>query len=302
MGHLVTIVLGIPDFYRRFGYEMALGMGESRRFLLNDTPSLGEGDEEPLTFRPATEADAPFLADTNARGMARYLVSVRLGEDEWRLELGGRSEPSHQYRVVEVIERDGDPVGLISYRPGPTTTVISAELVSGVSWGEAVPSMLRHLKTAGGGDAVAVRIGTLEHPLCEVYPSQWSPMPGYGWYVRVPDPIAFLTAIRPAIEWALATGPYAGHTGDVRIGWITGGAVVSLVDGTVAAVEPYVPDQPEDADAVFPGRTLWPLVLGWRSVEQIRLLYPDCMAPTRGTLALMQAMFPVSPSYVTTLG
>jgi hypothetical protein len=38
-GHLMQAIGGIPYYYRRFGYEMAVYMGEGRRYYVNDIPT-----------------------------------------------------------------------------------------------------------------------------------------------------------------------------------------------------------------------------------------------------------------------
>src|SRR5215210_485695 len=63
-GHLMQAIAGIPYYYRRFGYEMAVSMDEGRRIYLQDVPDgkpssdgFG-GSSRPYRLRAAVESDA----------------------------------------------------------------------------------------------------------------------------------------------------------------------------------------------------------------------------------------------------
>src|SRR5919107_829081 len=67
-GHLMQAIAGIPYYYRRFGYEMAVYMDEGRRLYLQDLPSnpssghKGLGSPRSYHLRPAAASDARFLS------------------------------------------------------------------------------------------------------------------------------------------------------------------------------------------------------------------------------------------------
>src|SRR5215203_7370411 len=62
-GHLMQAIAGIPHYYRRFGYEMAVYMGEGRRVYIQDVPGKpsssdkGGGSPRSYRLRPATASD-----------------------------------------------------------------------------------------------------------------------------------------------------------------------------------------------------------------------------------------------------
>src|SRR6267142_324218 len=71
-GHRLLAINGIPWFYRQFGYEMALELGGGPRLY---TPGLAAGvrqTQPPYRVRPATDADAPFLAAKSELGLLDF--------------------------------------------------------------------------------------------------------------------------------------------------------------------------------------------------------------------------------------
>ncbi len=77
-GHLMQAIAGIPHYYRRFGYEMAVSMGAGRRIYVRDLPGEpscedGGGPSRSYRLRPAAAADAPSSPNcTTGEGDVTY--------------------------------------------------------------------------------------------------------------------------------------------------------------------------------------------------------------------------------------
>ncbi len=83
-GLLVQGITGVPHYYRRFGYEMAVEMMSGRTGPSAAVPKLGDDDPEPYTLRPATGEDAAFCAEVQAGVADRYVVADPWDETYWR--------------------------------------------------------------------------------------------------------------------------------------------------------------------------------------------------------------------------
>src|SRR5215204_1907452 len=109
-GHLMQAIAGIPHYYRRFGYEMAVYMGEGRRVYIQDVPGKpsssdeGEGSRISYRLRPAAVSDAWFLSDLHHRGRERYLLTSSRDEELWRYEVAGRNPESDESLEVYIVE------------------------------------------------------------------------------------------------------------------------------------------------------------------------------------------------------
>src|SRR5205823_14453479 len=150
----VQAIAGIPFFYRKFGYEMALALGGGRSFHRAIVPVLRSGENERFRVRAATEADVPFVSRIYDAAEQRHVVACVRNEANWRYELIGRSAESDSRRAFAVVEdAAGESVGFISYAPFLTQSgdvfVNYFELQPGTSWLAMTPSVLRYLESVG---------------------------------------------------------------------------------------------------------------------------------------------------------
>jgi hypothetical protein len=118
--HLMQAIAGIPHYYRRFGYEMAVYMDEGRRLYLQDLPSnpssghKGLGSPRSYHLRPAAASDARFLSDLDRRARIRYLLTSSRDEALWRYEVAGRDPESDESLEVRIVENAaGSPAGFV---------------------------------------------------------------------------------------------------------------------------------------------------------------------------------------------
>lgn len=317
-GEKVQAITGIPWYYRQFGYEMALEHLGSRSGIVTNVPRLKPGEAEPYRLRAATDADVPFISHTYAQVMRRDLVACVRGEEMWRHHLnapGHATTHLNEIRVVETVA--GEPVGFLMHAPELSRGELVAtvyELRSGVSWLAVTPSVIRYMEKTGDGYAVrdngegfaafTLELGS-EHP---AYHAVNDRLPRanrpYAWYLRVPDLPGFVGLIGPVLERRLAGSPAAGHTGELKISFITGGLRLSFDSGRLAGVEGWMPTQadsrlaPRVRDALFPSLTFLQVLFGFRSVSDLEYAFPDCLISSDVARKLLDVLFPKHTSMV----
>ena len=310
--HLLAIT-GIPCFYRQFGYEMAIDIGEGRAGLISQIPALKRGGREPYRARPAAEDDLPFMLRVGKQAQQRYLLTCVRDAETLLYELKGRRKKSTVRMELRVIETDGGrPVGFLVHSKGLSGGRMNAclyELTPGLSWLSVTPSVLRYLKATGQTYARRQKAELTQfcfhlgaaHPVYEVIPEK---LPithkPYAWYVRVANLPAFLRRIRPVLEQRLADSPLPGHTGELKLNFSRDGLRMDFKKGRLAKVEPWAPgaNHHEWGNAAFPGLTFLQLLFGYRTLDELRHIYPDCWARGDGVQALLAALFPKRPSHI----
>jgi hypothetical protein len=117
--------------------------------------------------------------------------------------------------------------------------------------------------------------------------------------------------VAPALERRLAASVCAGHTGTLTLGFYTRGVRLTFERGKVGAVEAWRPDitvsgiefgrpssDPRRPLATFPDLTFLQLLFGFRSLRELEAAFPDCLVRTPEARALLNALFPKSPSDV----
>jgi GNAT superfamily N-acetyltransferase len=316
-GHLMQAIAGIPYYYRRFGYEMAVYMGWGRRIYIQDIPGKpsgshdGQDSSRSYHLRPAKASDARFLSDLDLRARRRYLLTSSRDEGLWRYEVAGRDPESDESLEVRIVEYEsGSPAGFVCHtrelRDG-TLEVFGYELSNGVSWLEVTPFVLRELAEIGHKRAsdekklasLTFALGE-HHPLYDAIPEpplyRLDRNDQYSFYVRVPDLPEFLSYAKPVLERRLAASVAAGHTCELKISFYGDGLRLELERGRLSAVEQWSPSVEDSGDAAFPDLTFLQLLFGHRSLEELDHAFADCSPGEGDARILLGALFPRRPS------
>ena len=316
-GHLMQAIAGIPYYYRRFGYEMAVRMGAGRRLYVHDVPGKpSNGDElagSPHSYhlRSATVSDAGFVSDLDRRRSGRYLLTAPRDEVQWRYEVAGRDPESDESLEVRIVEdAAGKSTGYVCHTrdlQDGSLKVYDYELASGISWLEVTPFVLSELAEIGheltpGQERHASLTFALgeHHPLYEAIPEpplyRLDRHDHYSFYVRVPDVPGFLRHVAPVLEQRLASSVAAGHTGELEVSFYGSGLRLELERGRLSGVEDWSPTDYEDGDAAFPDLTFLQLLFGHRALEELDRAYADCSAGRGDARVLLGVLFPRRPS------
>jgi len=117
-GHVVQLVLGIPYFYRQFGYAYTATIPQTRELATKPEPVAGH------TIRAATEADIPELSWL--QDLAQSKAGLRLAHTEavWRFLLNRTGS------TTWVVERDGAIVATGRTTPPEEGDVVLGEVAA----------------------------------------------------------------------------------------------------------------------------------------------------------------------------
>ncbi|MEJ2854353.1 MULTISPECIES: GNAT family N-acetyltransferase [unclassified Saccharothrix] len=196
-GQLVQVMLGIPYFYRLFGYTYAIPISPVR-------PVVGAGaSADGYTVREATFDDIPTLHRLQEAEQARADLSMphSLGLWRWLIARDGSTQ--------WLVERDGVPVGSGRSTP-PEEGVRLAEVA--VTEAGAVQALLAHT----GATTANERPGTLAGEALEPFLGP-APEEANSYYVRIADPVALLDHLRPVFGRRLAVSEFADAEGEAVV-------------------------------------------------------------------------------------
>jgi hypothetical protein len=196
-------------------------------------------------------------------------------------------------------------------RWGKSLNVYALNVAAGVSWQAVVPPLLRALQAYGmqipavGRDVpplneISFYLGSA-HPVYEVLGEAVAPFyeQPYAWYVRVPNMLAFLRHIAPALERRLANSAAAAYTGDLTLDFYRGGLHLVFDKGHITQIEPWrAPAYKNNADAACPGLVFLQLLFGYRSLDELRYAFPDVRVEKSEAEVLLRALFPKKFSWV----
>lgn len=313
-GQLVQAITGVPFYYRRFGYEMALTLGGSRLYPADRLRKLKVPPEDDLAVRTALAADVPILQRLYARHCQASMVCRIRDHDQWIYEIEVADEQTAYHRNFHLVEA-ANSRGIIGYftvaKHLGHVTIREIAAVPGQSLRAIALRASRYVRdhytdedaaASGNQRSLAFVLGQ-DHPAYCALERELVPYSDpYAWYIRVPDVRRFLETIRPVLEKRLEEGVMAGYSGSVNLNCIAEPIRMVWENGNLVAIEAYRPPLFEDGDAIFPGNVFLQLLFGFRNLKELRRAYPDCYVQNDECYVLLSSLFPRKASLPIGLG
>jgi predicted N-acetyltransferase YhbS len=296
-GCLLSHIQGIPYYYRQFGYEYALPLEGGRRLELRDVPDQPEAS---LTCRLATLDDLPTLMrlyDEAAQDLA-----IHTGRDAaiWQYLLAytdGTEMEAENWLLQDAAEQIAGYLRLPRHHFGEELVVNE---VSRLGF-DAALAALRHLKTLAETRAKpGIRLTLPDNcTLMRLARSLGAHDLGtYAWQIYVPDMTALLRVLAPAFERRLADSPFTGLTREVPLRLYRETIALRFVAGRLTEVANL--GFTRRGDVNFPPLAFIPLLLGYRTVEELRAASPDVNVKPAWRL-LVDTLFPKVTSFIYTV-
>jgi GNAT superfamily N-acetyltransferase len=309
-GDLAQGITGIAHYYRQFGYEYSIPMGTGLTVYFAAIPALKKDVAEPYSLCKATVKDSALLRRLWEREQMQAAITTPLSADYYRWLM--EAEGLDQWRLYLIVDTTGRSVGYLRLSPvrwGPAVTVDRVMVEEGVPLVAVVPSVLRGVQALAETTlparpetpppgAVKFHLWNSDHPLRSVlgdlvpvsvtYP--YSAYPDL-WYIRVPDLVRFVTQVAPVLERRLASSAQAGYTGELTLDFYRGGLRLAVDSGKLAVVENWQRPLWGESKIGFPPLVFLQLLFGYRSLHELRSLYPDVWAEGEAT-PVLDALFP----------
>lgn len=275
-GQLVQVMLGIPYFYRQFGYSYAIPIPPTR-------PLVAAPPESADVVRAATVEDVPALVALQDAAQAGAEVAMPHPGPRWGWLLA--REGSTQW----LVERRGEVVGSVRATP-PDEGVRLAELAARDA--AATHALLAHAVTLAGGEATDVEVTERAGvPGLDGLLATGATKPE-SYYVRVPDPVALLEALRPVLGTRLRAAGLGEAKGEALLSFFRSHVRFDYADGEVGPVQAGGPLQAPGAvgGAGIAPDLLADLVFGPLGFAGLAAVHPDVYAASGFELAA--ALFP----------
>ena len=278
-GHLVQVMIGIPYFYRQFGYQYAIVLPQSRTVR-----AIPSSDDEHVV-REAGAHDIPAMASLQDGAQSGYDLRMPHSPACWRW-LVARDGSSQL-----LVERRGVPVAT-GRLTSPDDDEVALGEIAAVD-AAAAHTLLAHAARRVGADVLKVteRGGSPGGDALEPFLAP-PPRQAARYYARVPDVTALLGHLRPVLSARLTASAFADDTGEVVISFFRQHVRMDYAHGAVGEARPGGAMQ---APASVGGAGVAPdlagaLLFGQEGIAGLAEQHPDVyLGPNE---ALMQALFP----------
>ena len=304
-GELMQGITGIPWYYRQFGYETAMNLGGGRGVSGIHLPKLKDRDFEKYHLRSMADDDHTFIRELYDCASCRQPFSTLRSETEWNYEFSGRSEKDFAHLKWLIIETAAcERLGYVQYYPwieDNALYIVQMELKSGVGYLNLIPSVLHGLweiAQAAPKWGNNQELKTLMFELGHTHPAYHALLGNkihghdpYGLYIRVPNLVAFLRHIQPALEKNLVGTVAEDYNGELKLNRYRSGIQLKFKDGKITDISDWSPDSVEDGDAQFPDLTFLQLLCGRRRFNELKTNFVDCGGRDEAGV-LLDCLFP----------
>jgi hypothetical protein len=296
-GCVMSHIQGIAYYYRQFGYEYAMPLEGGYTITTREIPGMTAPE---YRLRLAIRDDlATLVSLADKAGDDLNIHSIR-NEAVWQY-LMTHSPGTEMESEVWVVENTAGKtvayVRLPKHHFGEELTVSEA---SQMNFGEAL-AVLRHVTAlAVERHTTGVRLCLpATHTLMRVAKSFGARDIGtYAWQIHIPDIANLLRTIAPALERRVADSPFAGFTSDLSLHFYRQTVLLRFVEGSL--VEVIDRGNTDGAPNHFPLRSFTPLALGYRSLVETLVAYPDAGVSSENRL-LIETLFPKAQAFLYTI-
>ena len=293
-------IQGIPYFYRQFGYAYALPLEGGWRVDLHLVPQPKDGHPPGYSFRQATVGDLPTLIRLYHEAARDLSISAVRDEGKWRYLLGPSTRTDMTAETWLVLGADGQPAGYIRIPEHGFGEGLNVGEVSRLSAGAAL-AVLQQLKAwaVDRGKPYILLNVPAKSTLVQTARHLGAHDAGtYAWQIHLPDVGRFLRKLGPILERRLVPSPYAGLTENLCLNLYHEAFELRFEGGRLVAVEPL--GFCDRGGIRVPPFLAAPLLLGWRSREELVHLHPD-LSVHREWQHLVDILFPVVDSFIYTV-
>ncbi len=309
LGHQLQVITGIPNFYRQFGYTMAVDLAQHASYPLHTIGDPAPDYKPKFTLRPATYDDIPNMMRWYAHHASRRLLTEVRSPEIWRYELFGRDAGSGQgmdYQMI--VNASGEAVGYLElfsflwdkqninctgYVVGEESSYLETfeDVMRGIKqWALNRFGYVPALQSFGAGvhETLDTLIDRTEGGLIR--------RREYTWYVRVPEMIPFLRHIQPVLERRLENSGANRYSGELKIGFYDlKGICIKFEQGKITSIETMTGK--DGYDISFPWELFWNVVFGQHTYDELRYVLPEVWASGKSAV-LLDALFPKKKSWL----
>ena len=294
-GYDLSIIWGIPYYYRQFGYAYAIDGDRREALPMWKIPDYPAGAGLPVRTRPASIADIPLLVEGYTDATSTLDITIQRPPAYWRFLLEAAHYP------VEIVEnaQSGGTLGYaVIVRSEERITILEC----GLPDASACLGLLQHIKTQASQQVLVS--GPDHAPLVQLARSLGSQrVEGGQWLLRFPDVARFLMRIGPALQNRLADSPWRGLTMELIInlyhqayrlrfqtGSLVGVDALGFVDASMSA---------DGGHLCIPPEAFVRLLSGYRALDELFDAWPDITLKPE-VRNLIDVLFPPRKAYLYT--
>ncbi len=296
-GYLLSVLRGIPYYYRRFGYEFVFNLDE-RITLMNNM--ILDINHEDLRFRKAIEEDLSFVEEKYEEFFHKFFVSNKYEPISFKYKFMNETI-SENYFSTYILEERNAKLSIffigVSYDDSGFCLIVPP--VSELNMNKILLFIKNEFidKQDKGGDetkfycSAETKFGQYLIKLGGVAD------PSYGWQVKIPNLTLFFKHIKSILEQRIKDSQFKEMSRDIKISDYHEIITLKFSNGKVTDVLSEVKfSEPGISDVKIPGPMLYKLILSYNSFDEIKFLMKDAVIKPESK-HLINVLFPKKKSF-----
>jgi predicted N-acetyltransferase YhbS len=296
-GYLISVIRGIPYYYRKLGYEFAIPL-DHRMFL---SPSkIPINDLEFLKIRKANLEDIDFTETKYNQYYDDFFISNVFDKDCYISKFFNDNYNDFKASTY-IIERGGKSIVYFTFGKSwdnkgydIKTSQINREC------GIKILQFTKKISSVESPDQIdlAVREDTdLAEIISELGGTTYDT---YGWQVKIPNLKIYCEKIKSILENRIHNSIFQEVTQNLRISNYKTTIILSFNNGRISSIE-VEKGYPKETtcDLKLPGPILFKLLLGDRSFKELKYIMKDAIVKQESR-ELIDVLFPKENSYADT--
>jgi GNAT superfamily N-acetyltransferase len=301
----ISTIMGIPYYYRQFGYDFILPMGRKVQLRSDQIPVPKDEANKSIIFREAHHDDIPNLMHLYDAHCRKMLVHAARTKDLWELQERFHREFEQEFKTI-VLERESRVVGYFRLcvsgaKKQDSQGLWLSVMESSITTFDDVLQTLQYLRGRAAEENICRidLVGPAVNNLCRVAQDLGGHCDvGWKYQIRIPDMARLLNQIRPALESRLIGTMFEGMTRELAINTYEHCYLLSFVNGKIAAVKDIgMQDVGEYRTFRAPPNDLVRLILGDYDAEELRNQNIDFIV-SREMKPLVETLFPKRSSFI----
>jgi hypothetical protein len=294
-GYILSVVRGIPYFYRNLGYEYVSSLDERIKIPASKIPNK---QYKKLSIRLANPNDVISSIESKYNQFQKnFYIFNRFDPECFKFKYLNKKFDS-EVRSTYIFDEAGVTKNYFSVGMSYDNqnyeincpNLIKSEMIC----------LLQFIKSIGnynGNDIITLSIS--EHTSIFKYIKSLGGemVSGYGWQVKIPNLKNFISLIKNILENRINNSEFKGLTKTVRISNYSETILIGFSNGKIRKIE-KVKEYPEPkvTDLMIPEAILFKLILGDRNIDEINYIVKDAIVNI-SSKSLIETLFPKKLSF-----
>jgi len=296
-GYIMSVIRGVPFFYRRYGYEFSIPLDNGYRISFDNIP---ETDRNDLIIRKANKEDIKNLGKLYDQWAQSYSITQKFGKNPFIFKYLNPNYSEFQFRTY-IIEENNQAKAFFSvgeYFGVPNVIMQTSKM----SCKESLQMLnFWKSKTKKDGrykeDSLLILnppnsdLGKFILSLGGTIENKWR------WQIKIPNLKKFFDLIKPVLEKRIESSIFKDLNKILKLSTYQENIFICFQNGEIKQIELRrgYPEEP-DYDLKVPNSHLTQIILGSKTVQEIQNVITDTIYKDEWLL-FINTLFPKCPSF-----